>query len=247
MCQTVQQPSKTQDVQENKFPHVLENIKEICYNVENAAAKYRKSDEKIRIMAVTKTVEPEKINFAVSQGITLLGENRVQEYLSKKDSYDKSAEVHFIGRLQTNKVKYIINDVTLIQSVDSIKLAKEINRLANKNDKIMNVLVEINIGDEASKSGVSCAALYELLEEISLLDNVAVKGLMAIPPVGCGEEVFERMHEIFLGVKERSIPRVSMDILSMGMSGDYVTAIKHGSNLVRIGTKLFGARNYLEG
>ncbi len=247
MCQTAANQNQTDEQQKNNFSDVLENIKEICYNVENAKAKYRKSDEKISIMAVTKTVPAEKVNFAVSQGITLLGENRVQEYLSKKELYDKAAEVQFIGRLQTNKVKYIINDVTLIQSVDSIKLAKEINRLAAKNDKLMNVLVEINIGDEQSKSGVAAEGLEELIYEISELENVAVKGLMAIPPIGCGEEVFGKMHEIFLRVKERSIPRVSMDILSMGMSGDYETAIKHGSNLVRIGTRLFGARKYLEG
>ncbi|EXM37878.1 pyridoxal phosphate biosynthesis protein [Ruminococcus albus SY3] len=225
----------------------MENYKRICENVENARAKYRSSDENIDIMAVTKTVAPEKINFAIEQGITLLGENRVQEYLSKKDSYIKTAQVHMIGRLQTNKVKYIINEVAMIQSVDSIKLAKEINRLAEKNNRTMNVLLEINIGDEASKSGVAADELDELIYETAQLENVRIKGLMAIPPAGCGEDMFDRMHSIFLRVKERSVPNVSMDILSMGMSGDYELAIKHGSNLIRIGTALFGARNYLEG
>ncbi|WP_296797219.1 YggS family pyridoxal phosphate-dependent enzyme [Ruminococcus sp.] len=232
---------------QNEFGEVLENYKRICENVENARAKYRSSDEKIDIMAVTKTVAPEKINFAIEQGITLLGENRVQEYLSKKDSYIKTAQVHMIGRLQTNKVKYIINEVAMIQSVDSIKLAKEINRLAEKNGRTMDVLLEINIGDEASKSGVAAEGLDELIYETAQLENVRIKGLMAIPPVGCGEDMFDRMHSIFLRVKEKSVPNVSMDILSMGMSGDYELAIKHGSNLVRIGTALFGARNYLEG
>ena len=232
---------------QNEFGEVLENYKRICDNVENARAKYRSSDEKIDIMAVTKTVAPEKINFAIEQGITLLGENRVQEYLSKKDSYIKTAQVHMIGRLQTNKVKYIINEVAMIQSVDSIKLAKEINRLAAKNDRTMDVLLEINIGDEASKSGVAAEGLDELIYETAQLENVRIKGLMAIPPAGCGEDMFDRMHSIFLRVKERSVPNVSMEILSMGMSGDYELAIKHGSNLVRIGTALFGARNYLEG
>ncbi|WP_242940752.1 YggS family pyridoxal phosphate-dependent enzyme [Ruminococcus albus] len=232
---------------QNEFGEVLENYKRICDNVENARAKYRSSDEKIDIMAVTKTVAPEKINFAIEQGITLLGENRVQEYLSKKDSYIKTAQVHMIGRLQTNKVKYIINEVAMIQSVDSIKLAKEINRLAIKNGRTMDVLLEINIGDEASKSGVAAEGLDELIYETAQLENVRIKGLMAIPPAGCGEDMFDRMHSIFLRVKERSVPNVSMEILSMGMSGDYELAIKHGSNLVRIGTALFGARNYLEG
>lgn len=246
MCQSTVRPKGTQCPQ-NEFGEVLENYKRICDNVENARAKYRSSDEKIDIMAVTKTVAPEKINFAIEQGITLLGENRVQEYLSKKDSYIKTAQVHMIGRLQTNKVKYIINEVSMIQSVDSIKLAKEINRLAAKNDRTMDVLLEINIGDEASKSGVAEEGLDELIYETAQLENVRIKGLMAIPPVGCDEDMFDRMHSIFLRVKERSVPNVSMEILSMGMSGDYELAIKHGSNLVRIGTALFGARNYLEG
>ena len=232
------------EIQDN-FPDILENIKEICYNVRNAEEKYRNSG--VRIMAVTKTVAPEKINFAISQGLTLLGENRVQEYLSKKEQYDKAAEVHFIGRLQTNKVKYIINDVSLIQSVDSFKLAKEIDRLAAKNGRTMDVLIEINIGSEETKSGVELTALDELIGQVSQLSNVRIKGLMAIPPIGCGEGVFEQMHDIFLGQKEKAVPGVDMDILSMGMSGDYELAIKHGSNLVRIGTRLFGARKYLEG
>lgn len=246
MCQSTARPMGIQDPQ-NEFGEVLENYKRICENVENARAKYRSSDEKIDIMAVTKTVAPEKINFAIEQGITLLGENRVQEYLSKKDSYIKTAQVHMIGRLQTNKVKYIINEVAMIQSVDSIKLAKEINRLAEKNGRTMDVLLEINIGDEASKSGVAAEGLDELIYETAQFENVRIKGLMAIPPVGCGEDMFDRMHSIFLRVKEKSVPNVSMDILSMGMSGDYELAIKHGSNLVRIGTALFGSRNYLEG
>lgn len=245
MCSKVDQTA-TLSPQDNYFPEVLENCKEICYNVENAKAKWRKPDEEVRIMAVTKTVPPEKVNFAVAQGFKLLGENRVQEFLSKKEAYDKSAEVQFIGHLQTNKVKYIINDVTLIQSVDNLKLAQEISRLAVKNNKTMNVLVEINIGDEATKSGVSADMAEELVRQTAQLPNVSVKGLMAIPPVGSGEDVFEKMHGIFLRVKEQDIPNVSMDILSMGMSGDYELAIKHGSNLVRIGTKLFGARKYLE-
>lgn len=228
------------------FKYILENYKELCYNIENAKSKYRKSSENISMMAVTKTVEPEKINFAISQGINLLGENRVQEYLSKKDQYDKSADVHFIGHLQTNKVKYIINEVKMIQSVDSVKLAGEINRLAEKNNKIMDILIEVNIGNEESKSGVLKDNLFELINQVSEYKNISVCGLMAIPPIGSKENVFEEMHELFLKTKEMSNPNISMNTLSMGMSGDYELAIKHGSNLVRIGTKLFGARKYLE-
>lgn len=238
MCQTA--------ANHPEYKYILENYKEICYNIENAKVKYRNSDDNVRIMAVTKTVAPEKINFAIAQGITLLGENRVQEFMSKKDEYDKKADVHFIGHLQSNKVKYIINDVKLIQSVDSLKLAKEIDRLAEKNNKIMDILIEVNIGGELSKSGVIQDNLPELIYQISELKNVKIKGLMAIPPIGCGEDVFEKMNGIFVNLKEKNIHNVSMEILSMGMSGDYEQAIKHGSNLVRIGTKLFGARKYLE-
>lgn len=229
--------------QTEDYGYILENYKEICYNVNEAREKYSKGD--VRIMAVTKTVPFEKVNFAVENGLTLLGENRVQEYLSKKDSYDKRAEVQFIGHLQTNKVKYIADSVSLIQSVDSLKLAQEINKQSAKVNRIMDILIEINIGDEATKSGIDKNELFELVSQVSELENVRIKGLMAIPPIGAGEEVFEKMNELFCLTKEKNIENVSMDILSMGMSGDYELAIKHGSNLVRIGTKLFGARNYM--
>lgn len=229
-----------------EFEYILDNIREITYNVAVAKDKYRLESDVVDIMAVTKTVSPEKVNFAVSQGITLLGENRVQEFLSKKDSYDPSASVHMIGHMQSNKVKYIINEVKMIQSVDNLKLAGEINRLALKNNKIMDVLLEVNIGEELSKSGVSRNELTELAKGISEFQNVRVKGLMAIPPIGADESVFAHMKDLFESLKAADIPNITMDTLSMGMSGDYELAIKHGSNLVRIGTKLFGARKYLE-
>lgn len=229
-----------------EFAYIAENYKEIVNNVENAKAKYRSPEEKIQIMAVTKTVEPEKVNFAVSQGITLLGENRVQEYLSKKDSYSPEAQVHMIGHLQTNKVKYIINDVSMIQSVDSFKLATEINRLALKNNKTMDILIEVNVGSEDSKSGVPTAEALSLAEQISLLENVRIRGLMAIPPINCSEALFEKMQTLYDELSSKRLSGMSCDTLSMGMSGDYETAIKYGSNLIRIGTKLFGARKYLE-
>ena len=230
----------------NEFGYILDNIKEIRDRVGNAAAKYRKPGDRIDIMAVTKTVEPEKVNFAVSQGITLLGENRVQEYLSKKDSYDSSASVHIIGHLQTNKVKYIIDCVDMIQSVDSLKLANEIERLASARGKIMDILIEVNIGDEATKSGISSEELFELAKRVSELEHLRIRGLMAIPPIGCGGDVFAAIHELYLKLGEVDPARIRPDTLSMGMSGDYELAIEHGSNLVRIGTKLFGARKYLE-
>ena len=221
---------------------ISENIKRIRYNVEEAKAKYRKADETVRIMAVTKTVPYERVNIAVNEGIKLLGENRVQEYLEKKDFYDTKAEINFIGHLQSNKIKYIIDSVTLIHSVDSIKLASEIDRYAVKAKKKMNVLIEVNIGGEPSKSGVLPDRLDELLEGIAALKNVAVKGLMAIPPIGKSEEFFERLQRIFEDLKSAHYENANMDILSMGMSADYVSAVKYGSNIVRIGSGIFGTR-----
>lgn len=222
--------------------NISENLKRIRYNVEEAKAKYRKSGDNVRIMAVTKTVPYERVNEAVREGITLLGENRVQEYLEKKDFYDKNAEINFIGHLQSNKIKYIINSVTMIHSVDSLKLAEEINRQAEKNGISMDVLIEVNIGGEESKSGVSADGLEELLYGASQLGSIRVRGLMTIPPVGRSEQSFEDMRGLFENMKAKRIDNINMEILSMGMSSDYELAVKHGSNIVRIGSGLFGAR-----
>lgn len=229
---------------ENDFRYIDENLKEIRYNIAEAAAKYRKSDDDIRLMAVTKTVAPEAVNRAVSLGVDLLGENRVQEYQSKAEFYDKSAEVHFIGHLQTNKVKYIINTVSMIQSVDSLRLATEINRLAGANSTVMDILCEVNVGGEESKSGISPSELSGLLEQLAELENIRVRGLMTIPPPTDSDVFLARMQELFCRAKDSNIPGVSMEILSMGMTHDYAEAIKYGSTLVRIGTGLFGARKY---
>lgn len=228
----------------SEFIDIEENLREIRYRMNEAAAKYRSGDDVIRLMAVTKTVAPEKVNHAVKLGVDLLGENRVQEYLSKKDAYDSSAEVHIIGHLQTNKVKYIIGDVSMIQSVDSIRLAEEINRLAAKNGRIMDILCEVNIGGEESKDGIAPEMLDELLQKAAELENIRVRGLMTIPPPTGSDIFLAHMQELFLSVREKNLNGVSMDILSMGMTHDYAEAIKYGSNLVRIGTGLFGARHY---
>lgn len=221
---------------------ISENIKRIRYNVEEAKAKYRKPDETVRIMAVTKTVPYERVNAAVNEGITLLGENRVQEYLEKKDFYDKKAEINFIGHLQSNKIKYIIDSVTMIHSVDSVRLASEIDRYAAKSGRPMDVLIEVNIGEEESKSGVLPDRLDELLGGVSELKNIRVKGLMSIPPIGKSEESFERLRRIFDDLKSAHYENTEMDILSAGMSADYVSAVKYGSNIVRIGSGIFGSR-----
>lgn len=226
----------------NEFDYIRENAERIIYEVGEAKAKYRKADDIIDIMAVTKTVPCEAVNVAVQSGITLLGENRVQEYLSKKDFYDKSASVDFIGHLQTNKVKYIIDSVNRIHSVDNMKLAKEINRLSGIREKTTDILIEVNIGREKSKSGVDPDNLLDFCYELSELPNIRVSGLMSIPPKECSEKFFCKMQELFIDIKAKNIDNSSVWVLSMGMSSDFPVAIKYGSNVVRIGTALFGSR-----
>lgn len=227
-----------------EFEDIRENYKRISENINEAAIKAGRTD-KPRFMAVTKTVSPERINYAISLGIDLLGENRVQEYLEKRDAY-APAEVHFIGALQTNKVKYIIDKVSMIHSVNSVHLAEEINRRAASHGLTMDILAEINIGGEETKSGISREDADVLLRGLSGLSNVRLRGLMAIPPPDCGEKPFADMRELFEQTRETLSDenRGAFDTLSMGMSGDYETAIKFGATIVRIGSALFGQRKY---
>jgi len=219
---------------------VDENIRRIRGTISNACAKAGREPKSVRLMAVTKTVAPELINRAVKDGIELLGENRVQEYLSKKEQYISSAEVHIIGHLQTNKVKYIINDVSMIQSVDSERLLSEISRHAVKNGRIMDILCEVNIGGEDSKSGVSPEEIRDLLTAAVNTEGVRLRGLMTIPPPSDSDIFLGRMKELY----DRLSEDFPMDVLSMGMTHDYAAAVAHGSTLVRVGTGIFGARNY---
>lgn len=225
----------------NDLAYIDENLRIIRERCAEAKEKYRSPDDNIRIMAVTKTVAPEAVNHAVKLGLDLLGENRVQEYLSKAEAYDKSAEVQFIGHLQTNKVKYIINSVSMIQSVDSLRLGQEISRLAVKNGRVMDILCEVNIGGEDSKSGIAPAGLKQLIEELRELEGIRIRGLMTIPPPSDSDLFLGRMKELYDSV---SSEYEGMDTLSMGMTHDYAEAIRYGSTLVRIGTGLFGARDY---
>lgn len=227
-----------------QFNYIDENYKRIVFNLNEAKEKYNRSGENIDIMAVTKTIAPEVVNYAISScGIKILGENRVQEYLSKKELYSL-ASVHFIGQLQTNKVKYIVDSVDMIQSVDSKKLALEINKHAERAKKIQNILVEVNIAGEEAKGGVSPDELTELLYELSELSNIKVCGLMTVPPVFESEKFLYDMQKIYIDISEKKIDNINMSLLSMGMSGDYETAVRYGSNMIRIGSALFGARVY---
>ena len=228
---------------ESNYSYVDENLKLIRENVGEAAEKCGRKAEDIRFMAVTKTVAPEIVNHAIELGLDLLGENRVQEYLSKAEAYSP-AEVHFIGGLQTNKVKYIIESVSMIQSVDSLKLGTEIDRLAAKHGKVMDILCEVNIGGEESKGGVAPDKLRELIAQLAQLKNIRIKGLMTIPPPSQSDVFLGRMQELYNDLRDNKIEGADMQVLSMGMTHDYAEAVKYGSTLVRIGTGLFGARDY---
>ncbi len=236
-------------MKENRLARIEYNIEKIREEIAAACARSGRSIDEVKIMAVTKTVPYEEVNFAVSKGITLLGENRAQEMLSKYEMYSSEAEIHFIGALQSNKVRYVIDKVKMIQSVDSVKLAAEISKRAQICGIEMEALVEINIGEEESKSGIELAKAEEMICEIAEMKGIKVRGLMTIPPI-CEKtaesgKFFENMRRLFVDIKGKKIDNVSMDILSMGMSGDYVEAIEHGTNIVRLGRAMFGERKYV--
>ena len=234
---------------ERSFRDVEYNYKLINERIAEAAEKSGRRREDITLLAATKTVDAQTINHAISLGLDHIGENRVQELLSKYEQYDlEHCSLQFIGHLQTNKVRQIVDKVDLIQSVDSFKLAKEISNQSLKRDKVTDILVEVNIGREENKSGVFEENLEELLCQISELKGISVKGLMTIPPI-CENEhkilkYFNNMHKLFIDILEKKLDNVSMTILSMGMSADYYEAILEGANMVRVGSALFGARNY---
>ena len=206
-------------------------------------------DRDVTLLAATKTQSAELINHAISCGITHIGENRVQELLDKYDDINKeNVTIHFIGALQTNKVKYIVDKVSMIQSVDRISLAEEINRRCKAIDKVMDVLVEVNIGEEESKSGVSPKELEDMLIKISQLGNISVKGLMFIPPVfkNFDEQIYylNKIKELIVDIRSKNIDNIYIHVLSFGMSYDYVASMDYGSNMIRIGSGIFGARYY---
>ena len=232
-----------------KFIDIEENIKHIRERIAQAAVKSGREEKDVRFMAVTKTVDPVYINHALAQGIDLIGENKVQEFLGKKDSLNlENTEKHLIGHLQSNKVRKIITEVDMIQSVDSVSLAKEIERQAEKNNMTANVLIEINVGGEESKTGMDKSLFLESFAEIAEMRHIAIKGLMTIPPI-CENNAhlrkfFDEMYRLFIDIGSKNRDNVSMDILSMGMSGDFEDAILSGSNLVRVGSSIFGPRIY---
>lgn len=232
---------------QTEFSDIRESYEKIRADIKQAMADAGRTDA-VKLMAVTKTVDAQRVNYAIDLGADLLGENRVQEFLDKRGSY-KNAEVHFIGGLQTNKVKYIIDKVSMIHSVDSIRLAQEISRRAAQHGIVMDILAEVNIGGEDTKGGISADNVRDFCGEVLKLPNIRLRGLMTIPPPNCGEEVFAAMQSLFESIKVEPPQNSSgenflFDTLSMGMSGDYAAAIKYGSTIIRIGSGLFGYRKY---
>ncbi len=225
------------------------NYLKIKENIENAVAKKSIDYNSIKFLGATKTVSADDINFAINLGLSYIGENRVQEMLSKYDELNlNSCKNHFIGRLQTNKIKYIVDKVECIHSVDSMAQIHEISKRMKPLNREMSILIEVNIGDEQSKGGVAPERLLEFIDEARNISHIKIDGLMCIPPVFGGNrkknKFFEKMYQYYVDIQSKKLDNISMDILSMGMSDDYVQAIESGANLVRIGSALFGERQY---
>lgn len=222
----------------------LEKIKE---RIRQAAQACGRNPETVRLVAVSKTVPADRVREAVESGVGLLGENYIQEAQDKISRLsDCAVSWHFIGHLQTNKAKYAVKLFDMIHTVDSFKLAAELDKQAGKINKIQEILIQVNIGEEASKSGASADEVQKLVKEISQLKNLSVKGLMTIPPFYDEPEkvrpYFAATRELRERIKAANIANVAMDELSMGMTGDFEAATEEGATLVRIGTAIFGER-----
>ncbi len=227
---------------------IQDNIKTISQDIRDICMRTGKDPESITLIAVTKTVDCDRINYAIGCGIQNIGENKVQEVMAKYEKIEGNVKWHLIGHLQTNKVKYIIDKVALIHSVDSIGLAEEISRRAEKAGLIKDVLVQVNVAEEETKFGINYEDTDSFVKQLSELQGISVKGLMTIAPNFEDRElvrpVFRKLKEKFDMLAKANIPSVEMKYLSMGMTNDYRLAIEEGSNMVRIGTGIFGARNY---
>ncbi|MEF9953236.1 MAG: YggS family pyridoxal phosphate-dependent enzyme [Clostridium sp.] len=227
---------------------LMQNINEVYDNIKKAAKVSGRSEEDITLIAVSKTKPIEMIIEARKCGIKTFGENKVQEVMDKFEHIE-DASWHFIGKLQKNKVKYIIDKVCLIHSLDSVSLAEEINKRAEKKGIVANALIQINIGNEETKSGIQKEDLDSFINNLKEFRNIKICGLMAIPPICSSEEArsyFKEMKKLFDHLKGFEDDSMKMEYLSMGMTGDYEVAIEEGSNMVRVGTGIFGQRDYLK-
>lgn len=225
----------------NNYNHVLNQVNAAC-------EKVNRNKDEVTLIAVSKTKPSSDIQELYDYGVRDFGENKVQELTSKYEELPKDIRWHLIGHLQTNKVKYIVDKVYMIHSVDSVKLAREIEKEAAKKNVNVNILVQVNVANEDTKFGLDNSEVIKIVEEIATLPHLRIKGLMTIAPfVDDGEEnrkYFNELKELSVDIKAKNIDNVCMDMLSMGMSGDFETAIEEGATLVRVGTSIFGVRNY---
>lgn len=230
------------------FAYIDENYKRIKQQIADAAKAAGAHENSIRLMGASKTVAPAAINHAISIGLNCIGENRVQELTEKYPRLElENCDCQFIGRLQTNKIKYLLDKVSQIQSIDNMGQIRELARLLEKRGSCMNLLIEVNIGKEENKGGIMPEKLLEFVDEARQYRQIHINGLMAVPPAV--DEIptlmgyFEQMRKYFIDIEGKKMDNVDMNILSMGMSGDYCEAIACGANMVRVGSALFGKRN----
>lgn len=227
---------------------IVENLQNIENRIQEACTRAGRKRDEVTLIAVSKTKPVEMLQEVYKEGIRDFGENKVQELCQKIEVLPENINWHMIGHLQTNKVKYIVGKTRLIHSVDSLKLAEEIQRLAEKRNVDVDILVEVNIANEESKFGISKEKVIDLVQAISRLTRVHIKGLMTIAPLVNNPEdnrlFFRGIKELSVDIELQNIDNVSMDVLSMGMTGDYEVAIEEGATMVRVGTGIFGERNY---
>ena len=231
---------------------IRENLKEVEDKICAAVEKSGRDRSEVKLISVSKTNPVEVLEAAYRCGVRVFGENRVQELVEKMDYFEskgiKDIDWHLIGHLQTNKVKYIIGRVAMIHSVDTEKLAKVISDESAKKDVVTDILIELNIGDEDSKFGLESDELTNFVKNIAILPNIRVKGLMCVAPITDDPEknrkFFNKMYKLSVDIRDKNIDNVNMCELSMGMTGDYAVAIEEGATFVRVGTGIFGKRNY---
>lgn len=227
---------------------IQNNLRTVEENIRTACEKCGRKREDVKLVAVSKTKPVEMLQEAYNLGCRDFGENKVQELVEKYDRLPKDIRWHMIGHLQRNKVKYIIDKVYLIHSVDSLRLAKEISKEAVKKNVTVSILVEVNVADEESKFGTTVEDAGSLVEEIAKLPNILIKGLMTIAPYVVNSEenrlYFAKLKQIYVDITRKNIDNVCMEELSMGMTGDYEVAITEGATYVRVGTGIFGERQY---
>lgn len=225
-----------------------ENLHTVEEKIQGACDRAGRKREDVTLISVSKTKPVEMLKEAYDLGVRVFGENKVQEIREKYEALPKDIEWHMIGHLQTNKVKYIIDKVRLIHSVDSLKLAETIEKEAAKHNKVMDILLEVNVAEEESKFGLKIPEVIPLMEQLSGFSHIKVKGLMTIAPfVENPEEnrsVFADLRKLYVDIKDKNIDNGTVSILSMGMTNDYEVAIEEGATMVRIGTGIFGARDY---